>query len=67
MSILPQEGQPFCTMNVGGILLRVIIKNGAGRDNIPGHVLEICQHQVADVITDIFNISLSQVSPPASR
>ncbi|KAK1799569.1 hypothetical protein P4O66_000371 [Electrophorus voltai] len=31
----------------------------AGPDNIPGHVLRECADQLADVLTDIFNISLS--------
>ena len=42
------------------IWLRANINNAAGPDNVPGHVLRTCANHLADVITDIFNISLSQ-------
>ncbi|KAI5087280.1 gastrula zinc finger protein XlCGF28.1-like [Silurus meridionalis] len=40
-------------------LSRVNPRKSAGPDNIPGRVLRECAEQLADVFTDIFNISLS--------
>ncbi len=43
------------------------MSKAAGPDlmlNIPGRVLRTCANQLVDVITDIFNISLSQESVP---
>ena len=40
------------------------MNKAAGPDNIPGCVLKTWANQLVDVITDIFNISLSQESVP---
>ncbi|KAI5619000.1 gastrula zinc finger protein XlCGF28.1-like [Silurus asotus] len=40
-------------------LCRVNPRKSAGPDNTPGRVLRKCAEQLADVLTDIFNISLS--------
>ncbi|KAI5098695.1 hypothetical protein C0J45_10834 [Silurus meridionalis] len=39
-------------------------RKSAGPDNIPGRVLRECAQQLADVLTDIFNISLSSTTVP---
>lgn len=36
----------------------------SGPDNIPGHVLKDCEEELTDVLTDIFNTSLSQAGFP---
>ncbi len=43
---------------------RRLKKKAAGPDNIPGQVLRDCAEQLTDVLTDIFNISLSQADVP---
>lgn len=53
------EGEVYkclCTVNV---------KKTAGLDGIPGEVLRDFKHQLADVFTNIFNLSLSQATVPA--
>ncbi|KAK3529508.1 hypothetical protein QTP70_031750, partial [Hemibagrus guttatus] len=45
-------------------LCRVNPRKSAGPDNIPGTVLRECAGQLADVFTDIFNISLSSAVVP---
>ncbi|KAK3527450.1 hypothetical protein QTP86_023068 [Hemibagrus guttatus] len=45
-------------------LRRVNPRKAAGPDNIPGRVSRECAEQLADVITDIFNISLSSAIVP---
>ncbi|KAK3540831.1 hypothetical protein QTP86_002361 [Hemibagrus guttatus] len=47
------------TADVKRTLCRVNPWKSAGPDNIPGRVLRECAEQLADVFTDIFNISLS--------
>ncbi|KAI5100825.1 immunoglobulin kappa variable 6-21 [Silurus meridionalis] len=47
------------TAEVRKTLCRVNPRKSAGPDNIPGRVLRECAEQLADVLTDIFNISLS--------
>ena len=65
-STLPPEDLQLSasTADVRRILLRVNMNKAAGPDNIPGRVLKTCANQLVDVITDIFNISLSQESVP---
>lgn len=46
-------------------LLTVNPKKAAGPDNIPGIVLRDCADSLTDVLTDIFNTSLSQAVKPA--
>ncbi|KAK3535226.1 hypothetical protein QTP70_004775 [Hemibagrus guttatus] len=45
-------------------LCRVNPWKAAGPDNIPGRVLRECEEQLADVFSDIFNISLSSAVIP---
>ncbi len=45
-------------------LSRINAHKAPGPDNIPGHVLRDCAVELTDVITDIFNISLSQAVVP---
>ncbi len=45
-------------------LSRINPRKAAGPDNIPGHVLRDCAAQLTDVLTDIFNTSLSQAVVP---
>ena len=46
-------------------LQRVNLHKVAGPDNVPGSVLKGCADQLADVLTDIFNISLSSATIPS--
>ncbi|KAK2912264.1 hypothetical protein Q8A73_006377 [Channa argus] len=57
----PPSDQVLCltTAEVRKTLCRVNPQRSAGPDNIPGRVLRECAEQLADVFTDIFNISLS--------
>ncbi|KAK1806279.1 hypothetical protein P4O66_000148 [Electrophorus voltai] len=66
-SIPPQNDQVLCLMaaDVRRTLHGVNPRKAAGPDNIPGHVLRECADQLADVLTDIFNISLSCAMVPA--
>ena len=62
-STLPPEDRPLPVMTEDGrkIMLTLNMNKAAGPDDIPGY-------ELADVITDIFNISLSQESvPPTLR
>ncbi len=43
---------------------RINPRKAAGPDNIPGRVLKDCAAQLTDVLTDIFNTSLSQAVVP---
>ncbi|KAK3557811.1 hypothetical protein QTP86_002689 [Hemibagrus guttatus] len=60
-TIPPPNDQVLClsTADVKRTLCRVNPRKSAGPDNIPGRVLRECAEQLADVFTDIFNISLS--------
>ncbi|KAI5098276.1 gastrula zinc finger protein XlCGF28.1-like [Silurus meridionalis] len=57
----PPTDQVLCltTAEVRKTLCRVNPRKSAGPDNIPSRVLRECAEQLADVFTDIFNISLS--------
>uniref|UniRef100_A0A1A8GH13 Reverse transcriptase domain-containing protein n=1 Tax=Nothobranchius korthausae TaxID=1143690 RepID=A0A1A8GH13_9TELE len=65
-SIPPPNDQVLCltTAEVRKTLSRVNPRKAAGPDNIPGRVLRECAEQLADVFTDIFNISLSSAVVP---
>ncbi|KAK3554578.1 hypothetical protein QTP70_025534, partial [Hemibagrus guttatus] len=65
-TICPPEDQVFCLtmVDVRKTLRRVNPRKAAGPDNIPGSVLRECAEQLADVFTDIFNISLSSAVVP---
>ncbi|KAK3529628.1 hypothetical protein QTP70_032507 [Hemibagrus guttatus] len=65
-TIPPSEDQVLClTMaDVRKTLCRVNPQKAAGPDNIPGRVLRECAEQLAEVFTDIFNLSLSSAVIP---
>lgn len=52
------------THKVRRIFSLVNIRKTAGPDGIPGRVVRDCAHQLAEVFTDIFNLSLSQAVVP---
>ncbi|KAI5614992.1 gastrula zinc finger protein XlCGF28.1-like [Silurus asotus] len=66
-TIPPPSDQVLCltTAEVRKTLCRVNPRKSAGPDNIPGRVLRECAEQLADVFTDIFNISLSSATVPS--
>uniref|UniRef100_A0A6I8SKL5 Reverse transcriptase domain-containing protein n=1 Tax=Xenopus tropicalis TaxID=8364 RepID=A0A6I8SKL5_XENTR len=43
---------------------KVNTRKAPGPDNIPGRVFKACAHELADVFTDIFNLSLLQSAVP---
>ncbi|XP_076849711.1 uncharacterized protein LOC143497938 [Brachyhypopomus gauderio] len=61
----PDE-QALClsAVDVRRTLCRVNPRRAAGPDQIPGRVLRECAEQLTDVLTDIFNISLSSSTVP---
>ncbi|KAK3539813.1 hypothetical protein QTP70_013299 [Hemibagrus guttatus] len=65
-TIPPPEDQVLCLImaDVRKTLCRVNPWKAAGPDNIPGRVIRECTEQLADVFTDIFNISLSSAIVP---
>ncbi|KAK3505593.1 hypothetical protein QTP70_005237 [Hemibagrus guttatus] len=65
-TIPPPNDQVLClsTADVKRTLCRVNPLKSAGSDNIPSRVLRECTEQLADVFTDIFNISLSSAIVP---
>ncbi|KAK3511365.1 hypothetical protein QTP70_005288 [Hemibagrus guttatus] len=65
-TIPPPNDQVLClsTADMRRTLCRVNPRKSAGPDNIPGRVLRECAEQLADVFTDIFNISLSSAVVP---
>ncbi len=64
----PPNDQPLCLSpaDVRKTLSRINPRKVAGPDNIPGRELKDCAEQLTDVLTDIFNTSLSQ-SPHVSN
>ncbi|KAK3546754.1 hypothetical protein QTP70_033947, partial [Hemibagrus guttatus] len=62
----PPNDQMLCLSmaDVRRTLCRVNPQKSAGPDNIHGRVLRECAQQLADVFTDIFNISLSSTVVP---
>ncbi|KAK3556404.1 hypothetical protein QTP70_007976 [Hemibagrus guttatus] len=65
-TIPPPNNQVLCfsTADVRRTLYRVNPRKSAGPDNIPGRVLRECAEQLADVFTNVFNISLSSAIVP---
>ncbi len=61
-----QNDQALClsAADVRKTLSRINPQKAAGPDNIPGRVLKDCAAQLTDVLTDIFNTSLSQAVVP---
>ncbi len=62
----PPNDQALCLSpaDVRKTLSRINPRKAAGPDNIPGRVLKDCAEQLTDVLTDIFNTSLSQAVIP---
>ncbi len=62
----PPNDRALCLSpaDVRKTLSRINPRKAAGPDNIPGRVLKDCAAQLTDVLTDIFNISLSQAVVP---
>ncbi len=62
----PPNDQALCLSpaDVRKTLSRINPRKAAGPDNIPGRVLKDCAAQLTDVLTDIFNTSLSQAVVP---
>ncbi len=62
----PPNDQSLClsAADVRKTLSRINPRKAAGPDNIPGRVLKDCAAQLTDVLTDIFNTSLSQAVVP---
>ncbi|XP_058650447.1 uncharacterized protein LOC131551470 [Onychostoma macrolepis] len=62
----PPNDQALCLSpaDVRKSLSRINPRKAAGPDNIPGRVLKDCAAQLTDVLTDIFNTSLSQAVIP---
>ncbi len=62
----PPNDQALClsAADVRKTLSRINSRKAAGPDNIPGRVLKDCAAQLTDVLTDIFNTSLSQAVIP---
>ncbi|KAL0152069.1 hypothetical protein M9458_052623, partial [Cirrhinus mrigala] len=57
----PPNNQALC---LSPVYVRVNPRKAACPDNIPGRVLRDCAAQLTDVLTDIFNTSLSQAVVP---
>ncbi len=62
----PPNDQALClsAADVRKTLSRINPRKAVGPDNIPGRVLKDCAAQLTDVLTDIFNTSLSQAVVP---
>ncbi|XP_066524828.1 uncharacterized protein [Hoplias malabaricus] len=58
------DRDPALCADVRKTLCRVDPRKAAGPDNIPDRVVRECADQLADVFTDIFNISLSSAVVP---
>ncbi|KAK3547940.1 hypothetical protein QTP70_001327 [Hemibagrus guttatus] len=65
-TISPPNDQVLClsTADVKRTLCKVNTQKSAGPYNVPFRVLRECTEQLADVFTDIFNISLSSAIVP---
>ncbi len=62
----PLNDQALCLSpaDVRKTLSRINPRKAVGPDNIPGHALKDCAEKLTDVLTDIFNTSLSQAVIP---
>ncbi len=63
-SLQPTVSSRLSPADVRKTLSRINPPKAAGPDNIPGRVLKDCAEQLTDVLTDIFNTSLSQAVIP---
>ncbi len=61
---LPMTRHSVCPADVRKTPSRINPRKAVGPDNIPGCVLKDCAEQLTDVLTDIFNTSLSQAVIP---
>ncbi|KAI3374216.1 hypothetical protein L3Q82_005941 [Scortum barcoo] len=50
--------------DVGAVLGRIVVHKAAGPDGIPGRVLRACSGELAEALTDIFNLSLAHAVVP---
>lgn len=64
--LVDSEDAVLClnTAMVRQALKKVNPRKAPGPDGIPGRVLRVCADQLAEVFTDIFNLSLSQSTVP---
>ena len=67
--ILPTEAAQSSSLTVTSAevcraLRRTKPRKAAGPDNIPGRALRVCSAELAEVLTDIYNLFLSQSSVP---
>ncbi|KAM7374814.1 hypothetical protein PAMP_007451 [Pampus punctatissimus] len=63
----PPPGDQVLSLSLASVrrsLSRINTHKAAGPDNIPGRVLKDCAEELTDVLTDIFNTSLSQAVVP---
>ena len=65
-AVLTTNHQPLTlsSTDVCAALSRINARKAAGPDGIPGRVLRVCAGQLAEVLTDIFNLSLAQAAVP---
>ena len=65
-AVLTSDHQPLTlsSIDVCAALSRIKARKAAGPDGIPGRVLRACAGQLAEVLTDIFNLSLAQAAVP---
>ncbi|XP_068168153.1 uncharacterized protein [Antennarius striatus] len=63
----PPEDTPLSvtTEDVRRTLQRINPRKAAGPDGVPGRVLKDCSHQLAEVLTDIFNTSVQLATVPS--
>src|SRR4029434_4070046 len=67
-AVLTTDNQPLTlsSTDVCAALGRINARKAAGPDGIHGCVLRACAGQLAEVLTDIFNLSLAQAAVPTS-
>ena len=65
-AVLTSDHQPLTlsSTDVCAALSRINARKAAGPDGVPGRVLRACAGQLAEVLTDIFNLSLAQATVP---
>uniref|UniRef100_A0A8C8DGK4 Reverse transcriptase domain-containing protein n=1 Tax=Oryzias sinensis TaxID=183150 RepID=A0A8C8DGK4_9TELE len=65
-TITPPSPPPVVsTAQVNKALRRINTRKATGPDNIPGRALKACANELTDVLTSIFNLSLSQRVVPS--
>ncbi|KAK2918358.1 hypothetical protein Q8A73_002729 [Channa argus] len=60
----PSPPSTVSTTQVHKALRKINPRKAAGPDNIPGRALRACANELADVLTSIFKLSLSQCTVP---